>query len=36
MVYLEETDLIVDRSILLDQLVKHTLNIEIFVKKHEW
>ena len=36
MVYLEETDLIVDRSILLDQLVKHTLNIEIFVKKYEW
>ena len=28
---LEETDLIVDRSILFDQFVKHTLNIEIFV-----
>ena len=28
-----ETDLIVDRSILFDQLVKQTLNIEIFVKE---
>jgi len=35
-IYLKETDLIVDRSILLDQFVKHTLNIEIFVKQHEW
>ena len=28
-----EIDLIVDRSILFDQLVKQTLNIEIFVKE---
>jgi len=35
-VNVEETDLIMDRSILLDQRVKQTLNIEIFVKKHEW
>jgi|LUME01.1.fsa_nt_gb hypothetical protein len=31
-----EIDLIADRSILFDQLVKQTLNIEIFDKKHEW
>ena len=28
-----EIDLITDRSILFDQLVKQTLNIEIFVKE---
>ena len=36
MISLGETDLIVDRSILFDHVVKHTLNIEIFVKKYEW
>ena len=36
MIHLEKTDLIVDRSILFDHFVKHTLNIEIFDKKHEW
>ena len=36
MINLGETDLIVDRSILFDHIVKQTLNIEIFVKKYEW
>ena len=36
MINLRETDLIVDRSILFDHMVKQTLNIEIFVKKYEW
>jgi len=36
MTSLGETDLIVDRSILFDHLVKQTLNIEIFFRKHEW
>ena len=33
MISLGETDLIADRSILFDHIVKQTLNIEIFVKK---
>ncbi len=33
MISIGEIDLIVDRSILFDQLVKQTLNIEIFVKE---
>ena len=36
MMNLGGTDLIVDRSILFDHMVKQTLNIEIFVKKYEW
>ena len=36
MISLRGTDLIADRSILFDQMVKQTLNIEIFVKKYEW
>jgi hypothetical protein len=36
MISIEQTDLIVDRSILFDHIVKQTLNIEIFVKKYEW
>jgi hypothetical protein len=33
MISLGEIDLIADRSILFDHIVKQTLNIEIFVKK---